>query len=199
MTGSPGTGLDSRQAWRLGFVAFWVIAIAFGSPYVSVVALKEMAVDIGGGSRSAPSLANALAVLGTAVGGILFGWLLDRIGILWPLLIGGTMIAVGCAISSSGGEWALYLGHGVFIGLLGIGAIYAPLVTTMSYWFHRQRGVALSLIATGQTVSGALWPPLLGLGIDHFGWRKTLLAFGLANAATIVPLAFALRAPAPEP
>jgi MFS family permease len=195
----PVNALDNRQSWIFAFLAFGVISLAFGSPYVSVVALKQMALEIGEGARSAPSLANALATLGAALGGMAFGWLTDRIGIFWPLLIGGVMIGVGCAISILGGEWALYIGHGAFIGFLGTGAIYAPLVTTVSRWFDRRRGLALSLVASGQQVAGALWPPLFGVTIEHFGWRMTLLVFGLANTAIILPLAFTLRAPAPEP
>src|SRR5256885_8763577 len=40
-----------------------------------------------------------------------------------------SMLGLGFLISSSGGSAALYVGHGLFVGVLGMGAIYAPIVT----------------------------------------------------------------------
>ena len=56
--------------------------------------------------------------------------------------------------------WQLYVGHGLLIGLLGNGAINAPLYVYVTRWFERRRGTALALIASGQYVAGAFWPPL---------------------------------------
>ena len=76
------------------------------------------------------------------------------------------MIAVGLAISAygagrgSGKAVALYIGHGVFIGLLGNAGLNAPLYVYVSRWFDRRRGSALALIASGQYIAGALWPPI---------------------------------------
>ncbi len=51
------------------------------------------------------------------------------------------MIACGLAVSATGQLWAIYLGHGVLLGLFGIGAVYPPLVTYVSRWFdHRTLG-----------------------------------------------------------
>jgi MFS family permease len=194
---TPESQLDNKHSWIVAFVAFAVISLAFGAPFVSVVALKQMAIEIGGGARSVPALANALATLGAAIGGIVFGWLTDRIGILWPLVIGAIMIGLGTTISSTGNEQALYIGHAVFVGFFGIGAIYAPLVTMVSRWFDRRRGLALSLVASGQQAAGALWPPLFGIAIQYFGWRSTLFYFGILNTATILPLVWILRDPSP--
>jgi MFS family permease len=182
-------GLDSKRSWTVAFTALGIISLGFGTPYVSVVALTQLASEIGNGARAAPALANALATLGAATGGIAFGWLSDRIGIFWPLVLGAIAIGLGCALSSIGGEWAIYIGHGLLIGFFGIGAIYAPLVTMVSRWFDRRRGTALSLVASGQQVAGAVWPPLFGITIDRFGWRPTILWFGILNTVLILALA----------
>ena len=64
-------GVDSAEAWIIALASLLVLAISFGSPYVVTTALKSVAADLGG-SRAVPSGANALAWLGTGVGG---GWL----------------------------------------------------------------------------------------------------------------------------
>ena len=64
------------------------------------------------------------------------------------------MIACGLAVSSIGTVWALYVGHGLLLGLLGNGAMFPPLLVYVSRWFERRRGTALALIASGQYIAG---------------------------------------------
>ena len=52
------------------------------------------------------------------------------------------------------------------MGLFGTACMFSPLLTYVSRWFERRRGSAVALISSGQSVAGAIWPPLLQLGID---------------------------------
>src|SRR5262249_46787090 len=157
-------------------------------PWIGVVALKQMAADLGG-QRSVPALATALAWFGSGFGGIAMGYVADRYGIRWTVITGAVMIGIGLAISSLGGTWQLYLGHGLFMGLLGNAGINAPLYVYVSRWFDRRRGSALALIASGQYISGAIWPPIFDRAIAAYGWQQTMLVFGLFVAVVIVPIA----------
>ena len=98
---------------------------AYGAPFVAVVALKQIAGELGS-ARSVPALAYSLAWLGSAFGGIAMGRIADRIGVKWTVAFGGLMIAVGLAVSTGDSTWRLWIGHGIFIGLLGNGGINAP-------------------------------------------------------------------------
>ncbi len=91
------------------------------------------------------------------------------------------------------------MGHGLLIGLIGNGGISAPLYVYVTRWFERRRGTALALIASGQYVAGASWPLLFERAIAAYGWRHTMLGFGLIVAALVVPLAILFLRPAPEP
>jgi MFS family permease len=102
------------------------------------------------------------------------------------------------ALSSRGGVWQLYVGHGVLIGLIGNGGINAPLYVYVSHWFDRRRGTALALISSGQYVAGALWPSLFERAIGEFGWRNTMVFFGVAAIAVIVPAAAVFLRPPPH-
>ena len=163
--------------------------------WITAVGLKTVAADMGG-SRSVPALATSLAWFGAAAGGILMGRLAERYGIRWTVMTGSAMIALGLLISTLGEPWQLYLGHGLFLGLLGNSGLNAPLVVYVSRWFDRRRGSALALISSGGYLAGFVWPPIFERSIAYFGWRWTMIGFALLQLAVIWPLAIAyLRDP----
>jgi MFS family permease len=175
------------------------MALSFGAPWIVVVALKEVAAEVGG-ARSVPALASSLAWLGSAAGGILMGQVAEKVGVRWTVVMGAVMIGMGLALSTGGQTWQLYLGHGLFMGILGNGGINAPFYVYVSKWFDRRRGSALALISSGSYVAGALWPPLFERAIASIGWRQTMLWYALFAIAAIVPLAAVfLRRPPQQP
>ena len=87
------------------------------------------------------------------------------------------MMAGGLALSSLGPIWALYVGQGLMVGLLGNGGIYAPLLVYVSRWFDRRRGTAIALISSGQYIAGVVWPALFERGIAELGWQPVMRAY----------------------
>jgi MFS family permease len=168
--------LDSRTAWITASAALAIMTIAYGAPLVVVVAMKQIAAELHT-ARSGPAAAGSLSYIGAAFGGIVAGWLAGRLGIRRIVIFGVTMVALGLLLSASGGLFELYAGHGVLMGLFGTSCMFSPLLTYVSLWFERRRGSAVALISSGQSVAGALWPPLLQLSIDHLGWRHTMMLF----------------------
>ena len=182
------SSIESKASWVVAAAALTIMAMAFGSSWISAVALKDIAAEVGG-TRSVPALASALAWLGSGTGGILMGRLADRVGTRWTVIGGALMIGVGLAISTLGLPWPLWIGHGLFIGFVGIGGINAPIYIYVSRWFDRRRGSALALISSGSYLAGALWPPGFERVIAMVGWRQCMLWYALAEIAIIVPLA----------
>jgi len=188
MSYSPLSSIESRASWVIASVALFIMMMAFGAAWITAVALKDIAAEVGG-TRSIPALASALAWLGSGAGGIIMGRIADRIGTRWTVLFGALMIGLGLAISTLGPPWPLWLGHGLFIGLIGLGGINAPMYIYVSRWFDRRRGSALALISSGSYLAGAMWPPVFEQAIAAFGWRQTMLWYALAEIVIIVPLA----------
>jgi len=182
------SSVESKQSWSVAFVALVTMLMAFGAAWITAVALKDIASEVDG-LRSIPALASALAWLGSGIGGIMMGWIADRVGTRWTVICGALMIGLGLAISTLGPPWPLWLGHGLFIGLIGLGGINAPLYIYVSRWFDRRRGSALALISSGSYLAGALWPPIFERALAAFGWRQTMLWYALAEIIVIVPLA----------
>src|SRR5437762_14259603 len=97
------TKIDSRASWAVAFTALAIYSVSFGAPYITVVALKPIAAELGS-ARSVPALAFALAWFGSALGGIAMGWLAERLGIRWTVIGGALMVALGLVLSSLGGR-----------------------------------------------------------------------------------------------
>ena len=184
----PTSSVESRASWIVASAALCTLMMAFGSAWITVVALKDIAAEVDG-TRSIPALASSLAWLGSGAGGILMGRIADRVGTRWTVICGALMIGAGLALSTFNPPWPLWIGHGFFIGLIGLGGINAPMYVYISRWFDRRRGSALALISSGSYLAGALWPPLFERAIAAFGWRQTMLWYALAEIVVIVPLA----------
>jgi MFS family permease len=190
VTGHPGVGtIETRRSWLVAWSALGVLSVSFGAPLITVVALKPIAAEFGN-IRSVPALSYSLAWLGSAAGGIMMGLVAEQVGVRWTVIFGALMIAAGLLLSSLGGRFDLYLGHGLFMGLLGNAGINAPLYVYVARWFDRRRGTALALIASGQAAAGTIMAPLFGRGIEWIGWRHTMQSYAVFAAVVIIPVAF---------
>jgi MFS family permease len=87
-------GVDSRASWAVALTALGIYTVSFGAPYITVVALKPIAAELGS-ARSVPALAFALAWLGSAVGGIgmVSRWFDRRRGSAMALISSGNYLA----------------------------------------------------------------------------------------------------------
>ncbi|HEX3399174.1 MAG TPA: MFS transporter [Acetobacteraceae bacterium] len=198
VTPPRAASIEARASWTAACLTLAILSISYGSPLLVVVGLKPIQEALGT-DRSVVALAGALVWVGTGLGGIMMGWLADRIGIRLTATIGAVMMALGLAISSLGSVWALYVGHGLLIGLVGNGAIYAPLVVYVTRWFDRRRGSALAFISSGQYIAGVVWPSVFQRGITTIGWQTTMLAYAVVVVVVILPLTLLCLRPAPEP
>ena len=197
MLQSTFSSVETRRSWVVASVALLIMGIAFGAPWITLVALKDIAAEVRG-ERSIPAFASALMWMGSGVGGILMGRIAERIGIRFTVIFGALMVAIGLALSSLGPSLPLYIGHGLFMGLIGIGGINAPFYVYVSRWFDRRRGSALALISSGAYLAGALWPPIFARLIAYAGWRHAMLYYAAFELVLIVPAAALVLAPPPQ-
>jgi MFS family permease len=192
------TTIDGRGGWIAASATIAVLSVSYGSPLLIVIGLKPITAGLGT-IRELTSLAAALTWVGTGLGGILMGWLADRIGIRRTVMFGAVMIALGLVVSAYGTVWALYIGHGLLMGLLGNGAMLPPLLVYVSRWFEKRRGTALALIASGQYIAGMIWPSLFAAAMARYGWQATMIGYGAVVALLIPPIALVFLHPPPAP
>jgi MFS family permease len=191
--------IDSPAAWRRLGIAV-LIAVVGSAPMWSVVVVLPAVQAEFGTARGDASLPYALTMLGFVVGGVLMGRLADRHGVMVPVLIAALSLALGGVVAAlAPGLMVFGLAYGLLMGCFGAAAVFGPIVADISLWFHRRRGIALAIAASGNYLAGTVWPPLLQWAIDAIGWRSAHLVMGAVCLVTMVPLAFALRRRPPIP
>jgi len=195
-SGSPDS-IESRSSWVAAAITTAILAVSYGAPLLVVVGLKPITASLDT-DRSVVALAGALVWVGTGMGGIVMGWVADRIGVKSTVVFGALMAALGLAVSTIGQVWALFFGHAILMGLLGNSAHFPPLVVYVSRWFDRRRGAAVALISSGQYVAGILWPTVFERAMTQFGWQATMLGYAVVVVTAIVPMALFLGPP-PRP
>jgi MFS family permease len=190
--------IDSRYAWFRLAAATLLSTIGGVGMWSVVVALPSVQADFSA-ERGAASLPFTAVMMGFGLGSVLMGKLADRVGIVPPVLIGGTSLGLGFVLASmSHNLWQFTACYGILIGLFGSAATFVPLIADTSRWFEKRRGIAVALCASGNYLAGAAWPTLIEAMIRAHGWRVTHLTIGVLCFATMVPLAALLRGPAPR-
>jgi MFS family permease len=190
--GSAAFVPDSGQAWvRL---ALAVVIGSIGSVGMwSVVVVLPVVQGEFGATRGAISLAFTLNMLAFGLGGVATGRITDRFGIV--AAVGLNIAFLGLAYVAAGFSTTLwqFIAVHILIGL-GTSATLAPLMAEASHWFERYRGLAVTIVASGNYVGGTLWPPLVNWGIQAAGWRTTYIAIGVFCAVAMTIVLAALRA-----
>jgi MFS family permease len=190
-----GAEIESGYAWlRLG------LALALGTigsigMWSFVVALPAVQADFGV-ARGEASLPFTLTMLGFGIGGVVTGRFADRYGIVPPAFCGALALGAGYVASGLASSiWWFALAQ----GLIGFGssATFGPLMTDISHWFSRRRGIAVAIASCGNYLAGTIWPPLVQYTIAAEGWRATQIGIGVMCVATMLPLVLALRRRAP--
>jgi MFS family permease len=188
---------DSRYAALRLATTLLIMTVGSSGMYIVSVMLPHVQADFGIG-RAEASLPYTVLMLSFGVGGVLMGRLADRVGVMWPLLIGAAALGVGYAACGLAGSITTFtLAQGVFVGLLGSAAAFAPLVADTSLWFVKRRGIAVAICASGNYVAGAIWPPIVQHFIETDGWRHTYIGMGLFCGVTMAALAMCMRARPP--
>ena len=189
--------MDGGYAWcRLG-IALILSTVGGISLWSSVVVLPaieaEFAIDRG--DASVPYLAT---MAGFALGGIFMGRISDRFGVTIPLLLGTVMLCIGYTLAAlSQSLWQFVAVQALLIGMLGGSAFLGPLVADITMWFQRRRGIAVAIVASGNYISGAVWPPIMQFAIDEIGWRHAHIGIAVACGVIMIPLALLMRQPSP--
>ena len=168
--------IDSGYAWMRLAVALALGTVGSVGMWSFVVALPAVQADFGI-ARGEVSLPFTLTMFGFGVGGILMGRLADRFGISCrssPVRFCWRGLR---AVGNCDRLWQFALAQ----GLLGFGtpATFGPLMSDISHWFVRRRGIAVAIASCGNYLSGVIWPPLIQHFIASDGWRPTQIGVGV--------------------
>jgi MFS family permease len=190
--GSRSSLVDSSYAWlRLG-VALLIGTLGSAGMWTYVVSLPAVQSDFGV-LRADASLPYTMAMVGFGAGNGLLGRLTDRTGIFAPILLGIASIGAGyVGAGLAPNLWSLAAWH-VLIGF-GAATFFGPMISDISHWFAKRRGIAVAIAASGTYLGGAIWPAVTSYFIATSGWRATQIGIGIFCVLAMLPLSLMFRA-----
>lgn len=191
--------IESPYGWWVVAIGVVIGALSFGAVTSVPILLAPLTRDWQTGA-STVALVHTSAMFGAAIGGLVMGRLLDRVGFFPIAVIAGLATGAGLLLAASATNLAvLHLVYGLLVGGLGQGVFFGPLTAAVSQWFDRRKAIAIAFVACGQSVGGLLLPPLLRWGAEAIGWRATLTYYGVAAALAVVAMSFVFRRAPPSP
>jgi MFS family permease len=165
----------------VGNAGMWVIILVLPSVQ------SEFGVD-----RASASLPFTLTMLGFALGNFYMGKLADRYNLSTVLLFSSILLA-SCFIFAAQSNSILSLAVIQFVIGFGTGASFGPIIADTSIWFLKKRGIAVALAASGNYLSGVVWPIFTKDLLLNYGWRTVYLVLAIAAVLIMAPLSLALK------
>jgi len=172
--------------------------VAIGTVFSLAVFLQPMAEAT---QWSRTGISSAMTIVFLSMGFASFGWgaLTDRYGPMPVVLAGGVLLGLGLLLASRATSLLEFqLIYGIVVGAAA-GAVFAPTFATITGWFEKHRGLAVSLVSAGMGVAPMTVSPFASWLITHHDWRDALLVIAILAWVVLVPTAFLVRRPPAEP
>ena len=190
------TALDSRASWaRLG-LSLMISLIGNVGMWSIIVIMPAMQAEFGV-ERADAAIPYTLTMLGFALGNFAIGRAVDRWGVARALAASALLMAMGFAAAALAPNIATLSALQFIIGF-ATATSFGPLIADLSQWFLRRRGIAVAIIASGNYLSGAIWPLLLADVLAGPGWRAAYLIIAASALFVMLPATWLLRKPLPE-
>jgi MFS family permease len=146
-----------------------------------------------GWSRAGISSAMTLDFLTMGVAGFGWGAASDRFGPRVVVLIGAMLLGLGQVLAARAASLLEFqLAYGVLVGVAA-GAFFAPLIATVTTWFDRNRGLAVSLVSAGLGVAPMTVSPFARWLVSNYDWRVAMTTIGIVAWALVIPAALLVR------
>lgn len=188
--------LDSRYSWtRLGITL--AIAVLGNVGMWSIIVIMPAVQAEFAIARADASLPYTLTMIGFALGNLAIGRAVDRFGVTVALIGSALTMAVGFGLAAASHSVVMLSAMQFIVGF-GTAVGFGPLIADISHWFYRRRGIAVAIAASGNYLSGAIWPLLLSGVLTDFGWRAAYTVLAIVPVALMIPLALLLRRRVPE-
>src|SRR6267142_2030810 len=122
------------------------------------------------------------------------GYLVDRFGPRWIVVIGGALCGIAWSINSVADSLPM-LYFAAALGGIGAGGVYGTCIGNALRWFPGRRGLAAGLTAAGFGAGSALTIVPIANMIKVSGYQHTFLTFGLMQGIVVVVLGFLILVP----
>jgi len=164
------TPAERRSLWAGGLG--WMLDAMDVMLYSMVLAhlMRDLGMD-----KASGGLLNSLTLLASAIGGLLFGFLADRVGRTRALMLSILVYSLAsgaCAFSTTIVELAIFR----FVLGLGMGGEWTTGAALIAEtWPAEHRGKALGLMQSSWAIGEMIAAGVVALVLPRFGWRAVFL------------------------
>ena len=187
---------DSPYSWFRLIITLIIAIFANTGMWAVITIMPSLEADFDT-ARSATSLPFTLNMIGFALGNFLIGRIIDRFGVTLSVIAAAMASGAAYFLSSQVNDFYLLTALHLLLGF-GTAAGFGPLISDISHWFLRHRGIAVALIASGNYLAGGVWPLFLSDILLEQGWRDAYQMLAVLTLIVIIPLAFLLRREVPD-
>ena len=164
---------DSKGAWFRATLLFILALIGTVGMWSVVVFIPDIEKEFGL-DRGTSSLLYAFTMIGFGFGTVVIGKVYDKFGIKKPILLSTFVLITSYYFYSIFPFYWQFLILQFFMGFAA-SAFFGPAMADISNFFNKQRGFALSIVASANYVAGATWPLLIGYFLTFIDWRAAHL------------------------
>jgi MFS transporter, OFA family, oxalate/formate antiporter len=125
------------------------------------------------------------------------GYMVDRFGPKWVVIVGGILVAIAWVLNSVASSLPM-LYFGAAIGGIGTGCVYGTCVGNALKWFPGRRGLAAGITASGFGAGAAITIGPIRTMIESSGYEHAFLTFGLIQGGIVFVLGWLLLAAPPS-
>ncbi|WP_299414051.1 MFS transporter [uncultured Sulfitobacter sp.] len=187
---------DSSYSWTRLALTLLVGTVINAGMWAIIVIMPAVEAEFGG-TRAMASLPYTATMIGFATGNYVIGRAVDRFGITLSLIIAAVVTALGFGLATFSTSLVMLSVAQLIVGFASAVG-FGPLIADISHWFVRRRGIAVAVAASGNYLSGAIWPIVSAGLLENSGWRAVYFLMAAVTLAVVIPLAFALRRRVPE-
>ena len=178
---------DSQQAWFRLAIIFAMSVIGTAGMWSVVIILpniqNEFTLD-----RAASTYPYVATMFGYGFGNVIIGRMLDKIGIKKPIIFALSLLVTSYVLSFFAKNVFWLSTIQFFLGF-SAAAFFGPMMADISNYFYKRKGLAVSLVASGQHLCGAIWPFLIKDFILEGDWRNAHLFIALV-CSILIPILF---------
>jgi MFS family permease len=186
--------MERSYGWVIVGAGALMGCVAIGALFSLAVFLQPMSDDTGW-SRTGISSAMTLDFLTMGVAAFGWGALSDRFGPRIVVLSGALLLGLGLAHASRATSLIEFqLIYGIVVGIAA-GAVFAPMIATVTGWFDRHRSLAVSLVSAGMGVAPMTISPFVQWLVSAYDWRTAQMTIAIAAWVLLVPAALLVRRP----
>lgn len=177
-----------HKAWLVVMAGFMTYFMIYGSAYNCFGLFLVPMADSFDVSRTVISSLFTIEFLSAIPASLIFGKIVNKKDLKWPMAICGALVGVGYMIFSSVNSVGMLYFGAVLVGFGLAGTVQIPAAIFIDGWFIKRKGLAMGLTMVGSGIGGTVLSQIISRVIQSSGWETAYFGLGMVIILITVPL-----------